>query len=60
MIIELSKTVSLERRGEIALLWTDNPPVNAIGQAVRTGLYEGLGEIARDRAIKAAVIICRG
>ena len=57
---ELSKTVSLERRGEIALLWTDNPPVNAIGQSVRTGLYKGLGEIARDRAIKAAVIICRG
>lgn len=57
---ELSKTVSLERRGEIALLWTDNPPVNAIGQSVRTGLYKGLGEIARDPAIKAAVIICRG
>jgi 3-hydroxyacyl-CoA dehydrogenase len=57
---ELSKTVSLERRGEIALLWTDNPPVNAIGQSVRTGLFKGLGEIARDRAIKAGVIICRG
>ena len=36
---ELSKTVSLERRGDIALLWTDNPPVNAIGQSVRTGLF---------------------
>jgi 3-hydroxyacyl-CoA dehydrogenase len=57
---ELSKTVSLERRGEIALLWTDNPPVNAISHSVRIGLYKGLGEIARDPAIKAAIIICRG
>jgi 3-hydroxyacyl-CoA dehydrogenase len=57
---ELSKTVSLERRGEIALLWTDNPPVNAINQSVRAGLFKGLGDIARDPAIKAAIIICRG
>ncbi len=57
---ELSKTVSLERRGEIALLWTDNPPVNAINQSVRVGLFKGLGEVARDSAIKAAIIICRG
>jgi 3-hydroxyacyl-CoA dehydrogenase len=57
---ELSKTVSLERRGDIALLWTDNPPVNAIGQSVRTGLFKGLGEIVRDPAIRAAIIICRG
>jgi 3-hydroxyacyl-CoA dehydrogenase len=57
---ELSKTVSLERRGDIALLWTDNPPVNAIGQSVKLGLHKGLAEIARDPAIKAGVVICRG
>jgi 3-hydroxyacyl-CoA dehydrogenase len=57
---ELSKTVSLERRGDIALLWVDNPPVNAISQSVRAGLHKGLGEIARDGAIKAAIMICRG
>jgi len=57
---QLSKTVALERRGEIALLWTDNPPVNAISHSVKAGLYEGLGQIARDGAIKAAIIICRG
>ena len=57
---ELSKTVSLERRGDIALLWTDNPPVNAIGQSVKVGLHKGLAEIARDPAINAGVVICRG
>jgi 3-hydroxyacyl-CoA dehydrogenase len=59
-MIALSKTVSLERRGDIALLWTDNPPVNAIGQSVKVGLHKGLAEIARDPAIKAGVVICRG
>jgi len=57
---ELSKTVSLERRGDIALLWTDNPPVNAISQSVKAGLHKGMTEIARDPAIKAAIVICRG
>jgi 3-hydroxyacyl-CoA dehydrogenase len=59
-VTQLSKTVSLERRGEIALLWTDNPPVNAIGQSVKAGLHEGLAEIARDPAVKAGILICRG
>jgi len=56
----LSKTVTLERRGDIALLWTENPPVNAISHSVKAGLFEGLDQIARDGAIKGAVIICRG
>jgi 3-hydroxyacyl-CoA dehydrogenase len=57
---QLSKTVTLERRGDIALLWTENLPVNAISHSVKAGLFEGLGQIARDGAIKGAVIICRG
>jgi len=57
---ELSKTVSLERRGSIALLWTDNPPVNAISHSVRSGLHKGMSEIARDESIRAAILICRG
>jgi 3-hydroxyacyl-CoA dehydrogenase len=59
MTTELSKTVSLERRGDIALLWTDNPPVNAISQSVKAGLHRGMTEIARDPAIKAGIVICR-
>lgn len=60
MTTELSKTVSLERRGDIALLWTDNPPVNAISQSVKAGLHRGMTEIARDPAIRAGIVICRG
>ncbi len=57
---QLSKTVSLEKRGNIALLWVDNPPVNAISHSVKAGLHEGLGQIARDGAIAAAIVICKG
>ncbi len=60
MSTELSKTVSLEQRGDIALLWTDNPPVNAISRSVIKGLYAGIEAIEKDAGIKAAIIICRG
>jgi 3-hydroxyacyl-CoA dehydrogenase len=59
-VTQLSKTVSLERRGDVALLWTNNPPVNAISQSVKAGLYEGLARIAADGGIKAGIVICRG
>ncbi len=57
---QLSKTVSLETRGAIALLWVDNPPVNAISHSVKAGLHEGLGQIAHDNALQAAIVVCRG
>jgi 3-hydroxyacyl-CoA dehydrogenase len=57
---ELSKSVTLETRGPIALLWTDNPPVNAISSHVAKGIYAGLEAIEKNAAIKAVVIICRG
>src|SRR5262249_50221865 len=60
MVTQLSNTVSLERRGSVALLWADNPPVNAINQSVKSGLYRGLAEITRDDSIRAGIVICRG
>jgi 3-hydroxyacyl-CoA dehydrogenase len=57
---ELSATVSIERRDGVALLWCDNPPVNAISQSIRSGLFSGISQISNDEAIKAVIIICRG
>lgn len=57
---QLSKSVTLETRGPIALLWTDNPPVNAISSHVAKGIHAGIDLIEKDPAIKAAIIICRG
>ncbi|MBE7248190.1 MAG: enoyl-CoA hydratase/isomerase family protein, partial [Actinomycetospora chiangmaiensis] len=52
--------VTLERRGDIALVTIDNPPVNATGQAVRAGLVAAAAAIAADPAIRGAVLRCAG
>ncbi|MGH8286600.1 MAG: 3-hydroxyacyl-CoA dehydrogenase NAD-binding domain-containing protein, partial [Steroidobacteraceae bacterium] len=49
-----------EPRGTIAILWIDNPPVNAISVGVRSALIEMLRQAARDPAIEGAVIACAG
>ena len=58
--IELSETVTLERRGHFALLFCDNPPLNLIGRSVRAGLHAGIRRVEEDAGIEAAIIICRG
>lgn len=52
--------VSWNREGDVAIIWIDNPPVNAISQAVRAGLTAALDEINKDPACPAIVIACRG
>lgn len=53
-------TVSIENRDNIALVWVDNPPVNALSHSVREGLKDAMAAIANDDTIDAAVIACRG
>ena len=55
----LNQSVTLERRGDIAVVAVDNPPVNALSQHVRAGLLEAIHRID-DSDAKAAVLICRG
>lgn len=52
--------VSIERRGDIALVVVDNPPVNATSQAVRAGLVDAAERIDADEGVRAALLICRG
>lgn len=44
----------------VAVLTVQNPPVNALGQAVRAGLIAGLDQADADPAVSAAVIIGGG
>jgi 3-hydroxyacyl-CoA dehydrogenase len=45
----MTEPVTLERHGDVALIVIDNPPVNAIGHAVRVGLLRAIEEaLARD------------
>jgi 3-hydroxyacyl-CoA dehydrogenase len=48
--------ISTERHGEILVVVIDNPPVNALGAAIRLDLRDALAEAVRDDAVKAVVI----
>ena len=52
--------VSTQRRGSIAAITIDNPPVNVLSQAVRAGLLTAVDHADGDAEISAIVIVCRG
>ncbi|MDH3647892.1 MAG: 3-hydroxyacyl-CoA dehydrogenase NAD-binding domain-containing protein [Gammaproteobacteria bacterium] len=56
----MSNAVSLSRHDEIGVITVDNPPVNAISHAVRSGIVEKLAEANNDDSIKAIVLNCAG
>ena len=49
-------TTHYERRGDVAVLQIDNPPVNGLGHTTRRTLAEGLERALDDAAVKAIVI----
>ena len=55
-----SQSVDLDRRGRVAVLTVNNPPVNALSQHVRQGLRDGLKQAAADAGVAAIVIACAG
>ncbi|OPH81577.1 3-hydroxyacyl-CoA dehydrogenase NAD-binding domain-containing protein [Nitrobacter vulgaris] len=52
--------VSVSREGEIAVVTVDNPPVNALSQAVRRALFDATTELDADDGVKAVVLACAG
>jgi 3-hydroxyacyl-CoA dehydrogenase len=56
----VTQSVDLERRGRIAVLTVQNPPVNALSYHVRQGLRDGVTQANADPAIVAIVITCAG
>jgi len=52
--------ITTERHGDILVIVSNNPPVNALGAAVRIGLAQGLKEALADDTIKAVVVRCDG
>jgi len=52
--------VEQQINGDILVIKITNPPVNALGLAVRTGLIEGIQTLNENDALKAAVIIGDG
>src|SRR5437660_1296716 len=56
----ITPSVDLDRRGRIAVLTINNPPVNALSQHVRQGLRDGVTQAVADAAVGAIVITCAG
>ena len=49
-----------QRQGAVAVITLNNPPVNGLGHAVRSGIAEGLDQAQADNNVKAIVIIGGG
>ncbi|HVF94731.1 MAG TPA: 3-hydroxyacyl-CoA dehydrogenase NAD-binding domain-containing protein [Sphingomonas sp.] len=56
----MTSPIRTERHDDILVIISDNPPVNALGAAVRQGLEAGIKEATADPSIKAVVIRCDG
>ncbi|MDH3410062.1 MAG: enoyl-CoA hydratase-related protein, partial [Gammaproteobacteria bacterium] len=55
----MSSRVSYQIVDEIGVITVDNPPVNALSQAVRQGLLDAIREAQTD-ASRAVLIHCEG
>src|SRR5437764_6882382 len=52
--------ISTRKHGDVLIILSNNPPVNALGAAVRQGLVAAIEQAEADDAIKAVVIACDG
>jgi 3-hydroxyacyl-CoA dehydrogenase len=56
----MSDSVRLAREGNIAVISVNNPPVNALGIEVRTGLMKCFEAAIANPAIDAIALVCEG
>ena len=56
----MSEVVSYERDGDVGVITVDNPPVNALGHAVRQGIVDALDKGIADDGAKALLIMGGG
>lgn len=52
--------VKVTRTEQVALIRVDAPPVNAISQAVRQGLWDAFQAVSTDPQVAVVVLICAG
>ncbi|MDH3967665.1 MAG: 3-hydroxyacyl-CoA dehydrogenase NAD-binding domain-containing protein [Rhodospirillales bacterium] len=56
----MAELVDYEKRGTVGVVFLDNPPVNAMGAAVRQGVVKCLTQACDDPDIQAVVLVGRG
>jgi len=56
----MNNMIATRVEGDIGVIISDNPPVNALGHAVREGLVAALESLLADDGVKAIVLGCAG
>ena len=56
----MSEIVTFSTEGTTGIITVNNPPVNALSQAVRAGIKAGVAQGIADDGVDAMVIICEG
>ncbi len=56
----MTSPIRTERHGDVLVIISDNPPVNALGAAVRSGLEAAIKQGVADDSVTAMVIRCDG
>src|SRR3954454_20798310 len=52
--------ISTRKHGDVLIVLSNNPPVNALGATVRQGLVDAIAQAEADDSVKALVIVCEG
>src|SRR3954464_2530466 len=52
--------ISTRKHGDVLIILSNNPPVNALSTPVRQGLVEAIAQAEADDSINAVVIACEG
>jgi len=52
--------ISTRKHGDVLIVLSNNPPVNALSTSVRQGLVDAVAQAEADDAVRAVVIACEG
>src|SRR3954454_10019365 len=56
----ITSPISTSKHGDVLIVLSNNPPVNALSTAVRQGLVAAIEQAEGDESVKAVVIACEG
>ena len=56
----MTNPISTRHHGDVMIIESNNPPVNALSAAVRQGLVDAIEQAEADNNVKAVVIVCEG
>src|SRR5689334_11308114 len=52
--------ITTQKHGDVLIILSNNPPVNALSTAVRQGLVDAIAQAEEDDSVNAVVIACEG